>query len=52
MADALLAGEKLLLEMITRGDRLALILDALCRLAEERCFRQALHRQRSLLDYG
>ncbi|HMB88282.1 MAG TPA: ATP-binding protein [Methylomirabilota bacterium] len=37
VADALLAGEKLLLEMITRGDRLALILDALCRLAEERC---------------
>lgn len=36
VADALLAGEKLLLEMITRGDRLALILDALCRLAEER----------------
>ena len=39
VADALLAGEKLLLEMITRGDRLALILDALCRLAEERCSR-------------
>jgi len=36
VADALLAGEKLLLEMITRGDRLALILDALCRLVEER----------------
>jgi signal transduction histidine kinase len=36
MAEALLAGEKQLLEMITRGDRLALILDALCRLVEER----------------
>jgi signal transduction histidine kinase len=34
-ADLLLAGEKRLLEMIARGDSRALILDALCRLAEE-----------------
>jgi PAS domain S-box-containing protein len=34
-AEALLAGEKQLLEMIARGDSLALILDALCRLVEE-----------------
>src|SRR6185295_14852967 len=31
----LLAGERRLLEMIARGERLAAILDALCRLAEE-----------------
>src|SRR6267142_401250 len=34
-AEALLAGEKRLLEMIARGDARALILDALCRLVEE-----------------
>jgi PAS domain S-box-containing protein len=34
-ADLLLAGEKRLLEMIARSDARALILDALCRLAEE-----------------
>jgi PAS domain S-box-containing protein len=34
-AEMLLAGEKRLLEMVARGDPLALILDALCRLAEE-----------------
>jgi PAS domain S-box-containing protein len=34
-AEALLAGEKRLLEMVARGDSLALILDALCRLVEE-----------------
>jgi PAS domain S-box-containing protein len=34
-AEALLAGEKRLLEMMARGDALALILDALCRLVEE-----------------
>jgi len=34
-AERLLAGEKLLLEMIARGNPLAPILDALCRLTEE-----------------
>src|SRR5712671_3397723 len=34
-AEALLGGEKRLLEMIARGDSRALILDALCRLVEE-----------------
>jgi PAS domain S-box-containing protein len=34
-AEMLLGGEKRLLEMIARGDSLALILDALCRLVEE-----------------
>ena len=34
-AEALLAGEKRLLEMIARGDALALILEAVCRLVEE-----------------
>jgi PAS domain S-box-containing protein len=34
-AEALLAGEKHLLEMVARGDSLTLILDALCRLVEE-----------------
>jgi PAS domain S-box-containing protein len=34
-AEALLAGEKRLLEMIARGDSRAVILDALCRLVEE-----------------
>jgi len=34
-AEMLLAGEKRLLEMIARGEPLALILDALCRLVEE-----------------
>jgi PAS domain S-box-containing protein len=34
-AQALLAGEKRLLEMVARGDSLPLILDALCRLVEE-----------------
>ncbi|MDQ1389237.1 MAG: hypothetical protein QOF56_2691 [Acidobacteriaceae bacterium] len=34
-AEALLAGEKRLLEMVARGDSLTLILDALCRLVEE-----------------
>ena len=34
-AEALLAGEKRLLEMVARGDSLPLILDALCRLVEE-----------------
>jgi PAS domain S-box-containing protein len=34
-AEMLLAGEKRLLEMIARGDSLALILDALCRFVEE-----------------
>jgi PAS domain S-box-containing protein len=34
-AEALLGGEKRLLEMIAKGDSLALILDALCRLVEE-----------------
>jgi PAS domain S-box-containing protein len=34
-AEALLAGEKRLLEMVARGDLLARILDALCRLVEE-----------------
>jgi PAS domain S-box-containing protein len=35
LAEALLAGEKRLLEMMARGDALALVLDALCRLVEE-----------------
>src|SRR5882762_5840638 len=35
LAEALLAAEKRLLEMMARGDALALILDALCRLVEE-----------------
>jgi PAS domain S-box-containing protein len=34
-AEMLLGGEKRLLEMIARGDSLALILDALCRLVEQ-----------------
>ncbi|MEK6303351.1 MAG: GAF domain-containing protein [Acidobacteriota bacterium] len=34
-AETLLAGEKRLLEMIARGDSLAVILDALCRLVED-----------------
>ena len=34
-AEALLAGEKRLLEMVARGDSLAQILDSLCRLVEE-----------------
>ena len=34
-AEALLAGEKRLLEMIAKGDALSTILDALCRLVEE-----------------
>jgi CheY-like chemotaxis protein len=34
-AEALLSGEKRLLEMIAKGDTLAVILDALCRLVEE-----------------
>jgi PAS domain S-box-containing protein len=34
-AEMLLSGEKRLLEMIAKGDSLALILDALCRLVEE-----------------
>jgi len=34
-AEVLLAGEKRLLEMIARGDSLALILDGACRLVEE-----------------
>jgi signal transduction histidine kinase len=34
-AEALLAGEKRLLEMVARGDSLPLILEALCRLVEE-----------------
>ncbi len=34
-AEALLAGEKRLLEMIAKGDSLSMILDALCRLVEE-----------------
>jgi PAS domain S-box-containing protein len=34
-AEALLAGEKYLLEMIARGDSLPAILDALCQLVEE-----------------
>jgi PAS domain S-box-containing protein len=34
-AEALLAGEKRLLEMVARGDSLAHILDSLCRLVEE-----------------
>jgi PAS domain S-box-containing protein len=35
-AETLLTGEKQLLEMIARGDSRAIILDALCRLVEER----------------
>jgi len=35
VAEALLAGEKRLLEMMARRDALAVILDALCRLVEE-----------------
>ncbi|HEY2122150.1 MAG TPA: GAF domain-containing protein, partial [Chthoniobacterales bacterium] len=34
-AEALLAGEKRLLEMVAKGDSLPAVLDALCRLAEE-----------------
>src|SRR4030095_10885301 len=34
-AEALLAGEKRLLEMIARGSALAMTLDAVCRLVEE-----------------
>jgi len=34
-AEALLAGEKLILEMIAKGDSLPAILDALCQLVEE-----------------
>ncbi len=34
-AEALLAGEKRLLEMIAKGNSLSMILDALCRLVEE-----------------
>src|SRR5215471_70767 len=34
-AEALLAGEKRLLEMIAKGNSLSVILDALCRLVEE-----------------
>lgn len=34
-AEALLAGEKRLLEMIAKGDPLSVILDALCRVVEE-----------------
>jgi len=34
-AEALLAGEKRLLEMIAKGDEVSTILDALCRLVEE-----------------
>ena len=34
-AEALLAGEKRLLEMVARGDSLAQILDSLCRLVEQ-----------------
>ena len=34
-AEALLAGERHILEMVTKGDTLSRILDSLCRLAEE-----------------
>ena len=34
-AEALLAGQKRLLEMMTKGDSLPLVLDALCRLVED-----------------
>src|SRR5437016_1847952 len=36
-ADALVAGEKRLLEMIARGSPLESVLDAICRFAEEMC---------------
>jgi PAS domain S-box-containing protein len=36
-AEALLAGEKRLLEMIAKGNSLSMVLDALCRLVEELC---------------
>ena len=36
-AEALLAGEKRLLEMVAKGDSLAHILDDLCRLVESQC---------------
>jgi signal transduction histidine kinase len=36
-AEALLAGEKRVLEMMSRGDWLSSILDALCQVAEESC---------------
>src|SRR5215475_14274725 len=36
-AEALLAGEKRLLEMIAKGQALSLILEAVCRLVEELC---------------
>jgi PAS domain S-box-containing protein len=35
--EALLAGEKRLLEMVAKGDSLSAILDAICRLVEELC---------------
>ena len=35
--EALLAGEKRLLEMVAKGDSLSSILDAICRLVEELC---------------
>src|SRR5437867_871807 len=35
--EALLAGEKRLLEMVAKGDALSAILDAICRLVEELC---------------
>jgi PAS domain S-box-containing protein len=35
--EALLAGEKRLLEMVARGDSLSAILDAICQLVEELC---------------
>jgi hypothetical protein len=35
--EALLAGEKRLLEMVAKGDPLGDILDAICRLVEELC---------------
>ena len=36
-AEAMLAGENRILDMIARGESLSLILDSLCRLAEEIC---------------
>jgi hypothetical protein len=42
-AEALLAGEKRLLEMVARGDPLPLILDALCRLVEGLSSGASLH---------